>query len=67
MQNKTAHHLTIHHLSSTDIFTVHDRRAVVFVKAKLLVLEATDIAVARTAIALPIEPSRTVNKVATVY
>ena len=37
MQNKTAHHLTIHHLSSTDICTVHDRRAVVFAKAKLLV------------------------------
>ena len=37
MQNKTAHHLTIHHLSSTDVCTVHDRRAVVFAKAKLLV------------------------------
>ena len=38
MQNKTAHRLTVHHLSSTDICTVHDRRAVVFAKAKLLVL-----------------------------
>ena len=38
MQNKTAHHLTIHHLSSTDVCTVHDRRAVVFAKAKLLVI-----------------------------
>ena len=37
MQNKTAHHLTIHHVSSTDICTVHDLRAVVFAKAKLLV------------------------------
>ena len=41
MQNKTAHHLTIHHLSSTDICTVHDRRAVVFAKAKLLVFDYT--------------------------
>jgi len=39
MQNKTAHHLTIHHLSSTDVCTVHDRRAVVFAKAKLLVFK----------------------------